>query len=73
MDFVPAIRCHCGKADLVIIDHCAPWYEFTASLDWRYEVTCDECLDCDANGYANKREIIEEYSSNTKEQEHDEN
>ena len=62
MYFDPPVRCPwCGKADLRVIDHRHPRYDKTASRDWRYEVTCDACLDCDANGYRTVKELLAEY------------
>ena len=58
------MRCHCGQDNLTVIDHCALWYEPTASKEWRYEVTCDTCLQCDANGYATRAEVLAAYSAN---------
>ena len=62
MDFDPPVRCHCGRDNYVVIDHRAPWNNPTASKEWRYEVTCDTCYDCDANGYANRKQVMEVYS-----------
>jgi hypothetical protein len=61
LDFEPPIRCHCGADNLTIIDHRAPWCCLTASPFWRYEVTCDTCLQCDCGGYQNRREILAAY------------
>lgn len=64
LDFERPLRCHCGKDNLTVIDHRAPWYEPTASKEWRYEVTCDTCLQCDAAGYANRSDVLKAYSAN---------
>jgi len=64
LDFKPAIPCRCGKDMLTVIDHRAPWYASSASRELRYEVTCDTCLQCDADGYQNRAEVLEAYSEN---------
>lgn len=40
------------------------WPALTASKEWRYEVTCDTCLQCDADGYANRADVLAAYSAN---------
>ena len=66
IDFDPPILCHCGKDNLTIIDHRVPWYEPTASRDWRYQVTCDTCLQCDCNGYQTRQDVLAAYPANDK-------
>ena len=68
LDFAPPIRCHCGRGDLTVIDHRAPWSAPTASPKWRYEVTCDECLWCDPDGYQTRADILAAYGPNTGDQ-----
>lgn len=63
LDFQPPRACGCGCL-LTVIDHRCPWYEPTARREWRYEVTCDSCLQSDANGYATRRDVQEAYSAN---------
>lgn len=61
LDFTVPVRCNCKGGDLVVIDHWTGGCPPTASREWRYEVTCDACLWCDANGYSTKSEVIAEY------------
>lgn len=64
LDFERLVRCHCGQDNLTVIDHRAPWYEPTARKEWRYEVTCDTCLQCDCAGYVNRADLLAAYSGN---------
>ena len=64
LDFVYPIRCDCGEDNLYVIDHRSSYYQATANREWRYEVTCDACRQCDPDGYQNRNEVIEAYPPN---------
>jgi len=67
LDFEQPKACDCG-GQLEVKDHRAPWFSppYTASAEWRYEVMCEACGWCDCNGYANRREVLSEYPTNSK-------
>lgn len=61
LDFTPvAPRCRCG-GELEVKDHRAPWYDATASAEWRYEVRCEVCSYCDCNGHSSRAAVLAAY------------
>ena len=60
LDFTAPQECPRCQEKLEVKDHRAPWFspQYTASKEWRYEVTCKACGWCDCNGYANRREVL---------------
>lgn len=63
LDFTAPQECPSCRGKLEVKDHRAPWFSppYTASKEWRYEVTCETCGWCDCNGYTNRREVLEAY------------
>lgn len=66
LDFAAPQACALCGGRLEVKDHRAPWFSppYTASPEWRYEVTCETCYWCDCNGYANRREVLAAYPLN---------
>ena len=66
LDFTAPQECPCCRGKLEVKDHRAPWFSppYTASKEWRYEVTCETCGWCDCNGYANRCEVLAAYPTN---------
>lgn len=67
LDFTDQQECPLCRGKLEVKDHRAPWFSppYTASKEWRYEVTCETCGWCDSNGYANRREVLSAYPTNS--------
>ena len=66
LDFTAPQECPRCRGKLEVKDHRAPWFSppYTASKEWRYEVTCETGGWCDCNGYANRREVLAAYPTN---------
>jgi hypothetical protein len=65
LDVVPPVPCECGFGHVVVIDHHYPMLGRTGR-SWRYEVTCDECMTCDPNGYQTQADVLAAIAANAK-------